>query len=478
MSEIDATFNPFETNLDLKKTLNCLKKATRNVDDGEIFLERFQNENFLFDNNKLKQSSFNSKEGFGIRAVKGERTAYSHSSKISNDKIRNASKSISFSKKESDIILEDNLNSTENNDKRIYTDENPFSNILLSNKIELLKKIDEYARQTDDKIKQVSVSLNASLQEIVILRPTEEIIKDIRPMVRINISVIVEEKGRRESGSSGGGGRFNLEEIMKEQIWKNHINEAVRIANVNLKAKPSPAGVMDIVLGSGWPGVMLHEAVGHGLEGDFNRKKVSAFSNMIGKKVASDNVTVVDDGTIQDKRGSLTFDDEGSPSKRNILIENGILVNYMQDRQNARLMNTNSTGNGRRQSFAHPPMPRMTNTFMSSGEEDPKNLLSDLKDGIYAVGFSGGQVDITNGKFVFSCTEAYRVKNGNILYPVKGATLIGDGPSAMKKIHGIGNDLSLDPGIGNCGKAGQWVPVGVGQPTIYLSGITVGGRSS
>ena len=477
MSEIDATFNPFETNLDFKKTLNCLKNATQNVDDGEIFLERSQNESFLFDNKKLKQSSFNSKEGFGIRAVKGERIAYSHSSEISNDKIRNASESISLSKKESDIFKKDNINLTKNA-KKMYTDENPFSNILLSNKIELLKKIDEYARQSNEKIKQVSVSLNASMQEIVLFKQEEDIIRDIRPMVRINISVIVEENGRRESGSSGGGGRFNLEEIMKEKIWKDHVNEAIRIANVNLRAKPSPAGVMDIVLGPGWPGVMLHEAVGHGLEGDFNRKKISAFSNMIGKKVASDNVTVIDDGTIQDRRGSITFDDEGSPSKRNILIENGILVKYMQDRQNARLMNTNSTSNGRRQSFAYPPMPRMTNTFMSSGKDDPKNLLSELKDGIYAVGFSGGQVDITNGKFVFSCTEAYRVKNGNILHPVKGATLIGDGPSVMKKIYGIGNDLRLDPGIGNCGKAGQWVPVGVGQPTIYLSGITVGGRNS
>ena len=297
-------------------------------------------------------------------------------------------------------------------------------------------------------------------------------------MVRIYVSVIIEENGRRESGSSGGGGRYNLSEIMIEKNWKTHVNEALRIAKVNLKAKPAPAGVMDIVLGPGWPGVMLHEAVGHGLEGDFNRKKTSAFTDLIGKKVASKGVTVMDDGTIPDRRGSINFDDEGSPSKRNILIEDGVLVNYMQDRQNGRLMGTHSTGNGRRQSYAHPPMPRMTNTFMSEGKENPKNLLSELKDGIYAVGFSGGQVDITNGKFVFSCTEAYKVKNGAILYPVKGATLIGDGPSAMNKIQGIGNDLSLDPGIGNCGKSGQWVPVGVGQPTVYMKGITIGGSST
>ena len=476
MSELDATFKPFEKNLDLKKTLNFLKTAAHKVDDGELFLEKSQNESFLFDDRKLKQSSFSSREGFGIRAVKGERIAYSHSSEINNNKIKNAAESISLTNKESDLI-NTNYTKLNNNVKKVYSNENPFHNIDLSNKLELLKKIDEYARQTEKNIQQVSVSLNASLQEVFILRAEEEHLNDIRPMVRIYVSVIIEENGRRESGSSGGGGRFNLSKIMDEKIWKNHVDEALRIAKVNLRAKPAPAGVMDIVLGSGWPGVMLHEAVGHGLEGDFNRKKTSAFSNLIGKKVASENVTVIDDGTIPDRRGSITYDDEGSPSKRNTLIENGILISYMQDRQNARLMNTLSTGNGRRQSFAHPPMPRMTNTFMSSGKEDPKNLLKDLKDGIYAVGFSGGQVDITNGKFVFSCTEAYKVKNGDILYPVKGATLIGDGPSAMKKIQGIGNDLSLDPGIGNCGKAGQWVPVGVGQPTVFISGLTVGGRS-
>ena len=476
MSEIDATFKPFEKNLDFKKTLTYLKTAINKADDGELFLERSQNESFLFDDRKLKQSSFSSKEGFGIRAVIGERTAYSHSSEINNNKIKNAAESISFRNKEFDLINKSNTRL--NNDvKRVYSNENPFHSIDLSNKLKLLKKIDEYARQTEKNIQQVSVSLNSSLQEVFILRAEEEILNDIRPMVRIYVSVIIEENGKRESGSSGGGGRLNLSEIINEKNWKKHVDEAIRIAKVNLRAKPAPAGVMDIVLGSGWPGVMLHEAVGHGLEGDFNRKETSAFSNLIGKKVASKNVTVIDDGTIPDRRGSITYDDEGSPSKRNILIEDGILINYMQDRQNARLMNTLSTGNGRRQSFAHPPMPRMTNTFMASGKDDPKNLLNDLKDGIYAVGFSGGQVDITNGKFVFSCTEAYKVKNGTILYPVKGATLIGDGPSAMKKIQGIGNDLSLDPGIGNCGKAGQWVPVGVGQPTVYISGLTIGGRS-
>ena len=477
MSELDATFKPFENNIDQKKTISCLKTATKNTDDGELFFERTQNESFLYDNRKLKNSSFISREGFGIRAVKGERTAYSHSSDINLESIKNASEVISLKNKESDLI-EKNFSKLNIKERKFYTNENPFHNIQLSNKLKLLEKIDDYARQSNKNIIQVSVSMNASLQEVYILRPEEEILHDIRPMVRIYVSVIIEENGRRESGSSGGGGRYNLSEIMIEKNWKTHVNEALRIAKVNLKAKPAPAGVMDIVLGPGWPGVMLHEAVGHGLEGDFNRKKTSAFTDLIGKKVASKGVTVMDDGTIPDRRGSINFDDEGSPSKRNILIEDGVLVNYMQDRQNGRLMGTHSTGNGRRQSYAHPPMPRMTNTFMSEGKENPKNLLSELKDGIYAVGFSGGQVDITNGKFVFSCTEAYKVKNGAILYPVKGATLIGDGPSAMNKIQGIGNDLSLDPGIGNCGKSGQWVPVGVGQPTVYMKGITIGGSST
>ena len=309
MSELDATFKPFEKNLNLNKTLDFLKTAINKADDGELFLERSQNENFLFDDRKLKQSSFSSKEGFGIRAVKGERTAFSHSSEININKIKNAVDSISLKNKESDLINK-NYNTLNNDVKRVYSNENPFHNIDLSNKLKLLKKIDEYARQTEKNIQQVSVSLNASLQEVFILRAEENILNDIRPMVRIYVSVIIEENGKRESGSSGGGGRFNISEIMNEKIWKNHVDEALRLAKVNLRAKPAPAGVMDIVLGSGWPGVMLHEAVGHGLEGDFNRKETSAFSNLIGKKVASENVTVIDDGTIPDRRGSITYDDD------------------------------------------------------------------------------------------------------------------------------------------------------------------------
>ncbi|TMV72099.1 metalloprotease TldD, partial [Thioclava sp. BHET1] len=303
-------------------------------------------------------------------------------------------------------------------------------------------------------------------------------LRDARPMARIGISVIVEENGRRESGHMGGGGRYGLDGLILREHWEGVAREALRIALVNLRAEAAPAGVMDIVLGPGWPGILLHEAVGHGLEGDFNRKGTSAFAGLLGQRVAAPGVTVLDDGTIPDRRGSITFDDEGTPSGKNVLIEDGILVGYMQDRQNARLMGDAPTGNGRRESYAHMPMPRMTNTYMLGGEADPAAILADLKDGIYAVGFGGGQVDITNGKFVFSCTEAYRVKNGQIGAPVKGATLIGDGATAMQKVRAIGNDMSLDPGIGNCGKAGQWVPVGVGQPTLMIGGLTVGGSAT
>ncbi len=316
------------------------------------------------------------------------------------------------------------------------------------------------------------------MQEVEILRPEGLSVRDARPMTRLNVSVIVEENGRRESGGMGGGGRFGLDGLITAEHWQGVAREALRIALVNLRAEPAPAGEMEVVLGAGWPGILLHEAVGHGLEGDFNRKKTSAFAELMGQQVAAKGVTVLDDGTIPDRRGSITVDDEGTPSGRNVLIEDGILVGYMQDRQNARLMGVAPTGNGRRQSYAHIPMPRMTNTYMLGGDADPADIVAELRDGIYAVGFGGGQVDITNGKFVFSCTEAYRVKNGKVGAPVKGATLIGDGPAAMRQIKAIGNDMALDPGIGNCGKAGQWVPVGVGQPTLLMGGLTVGGSAT
>jgi TldD protein len=345
-------------------------------------------------------------------------------------------------------------------------------------KIETLREIDAFARDLDKRVIQVSATLAASMQEVEILRPEGHLVRDARPMTRLNVSVIVEENGRRESGSMGGGGRMGLTGLIETEHWQTATREALRIALVNLRAEPAPAGVMDVALGAGWPGILLHEAIGHGLEGDFNRKKTSAFSGLMGQQVAAKGVTVLDDGTIPDRRGSISVDDEGTPSGKNVLIEDGILVGYMQDRQNARLMGVEPTGNGRRESYAHIPMPRMTNTYMLGGTENAEDIVAQLKDGIYAVGFGGGQVDITNGKFVFSCTEAYRVKNGKIGAPVKGATLIGDGPTALRQIRAIGNDMALDPGIGNCGKNGQWVPVGVGQPTLLMGGLTVGGSAA
>ncbi len=362
--------------------------------------------------------------------------------------------------------------------RHLYLDGVPISSAAFSVKFKTWREIDACALGLVPRVVQVTASVAASHQEVVILRPDGSLLSDSRPMTRVDVSVIVEKEGRRESGSASGGGRIGLDGLLEPVDWQRKAREALRIALVNLEAVPAPAGAMDVVLGPGWPGILLHEAVGHGLEGDFNRKGSSRFSGRIGDQVAAKGVTVVDDGTLPDRRGPITVDDEGTPSGRNVLIEDGVLVGYMQDRQNARLMGVETTGNGRRESYAHPPMPRMTNTYMEGGDADPADLVASLKDGIYAVGFGGGQVDITNGKFVFSCTEAYRVQDGKIGAPVKGATLIGDGPTAMGQIRGLGNDMALDPGMGNCGKAGQWVPVGVGQPTVLMGGLTVGGAAT
>ncbi|MGB0798939.1 MAG: metallopeptidase TldD-related protein, partial [Planktomarina sp.] len=361
--------------------------------------------------------------------------------------------------------------------QKLYTDADPVSGVGFSVKLDVLKEIDAYARSADARVVQVSASIAASHQEIAILRAEGPVVTDSRPMVRMNVSVILEQDGRREGGGCGNGGRHGVEMMLNPTHWQPMIEEALRVARINLEAVPAPAGVMDVALGPGWPGILLHEAVGHGLEGDFNRKGTSAFAGLLGQRVAAPGVTVLDDGTIPDRRGSITIDDEGTPSRKNTLIEDGILVGYMQDRQNARLMGVEPTGNGRRQSHGHIPMPRMTNTYMLGGDADPASMIADMKDGIYAPGFGGGQVDITNGKFVFSCTEAYRVINGKIDAPIKGATLIGDGATALKQIRAVGNDMALDPGMGTCGKQGQWVPVGVGQPSVLIGGLTVGGAA-
>ncbi|MBT8409074.1 MAG: metalloprotease TldD [Alphaproteobacteria bacterium] len=470
-----APFRPFETLIAQEDAQLLLSAATAGADDGELFLERRRSEVLSFDDGRVKTASYDASEGFGLRAVRGETAGYAHSTEISAAALKRAVQTTRLAVGDGGGTLAAAPHAT---NRKLYSDADPMEAASFPVKIDTLREIDAFARGLDKRVVQVSATLAASIQEVEILRPEGTRVSDIRPMTRLNVSVIVEQDGRRESGMAGGGGRGALTDLLEPTHWKSATQEALRIALVNLAAEPAPAGVMDVVLGPGWPGILLHEAVGHGLEGDFNRKKSSAFAGLMGQRVASPGVTVLDDGTIPDRRGSLSVDDEGTPSGKNVLIEDGILVGFMQDRQNARLMGVEPTGNGRRQSYAHPPMPRMTNTYMLSGTADPADILTDLKDGIYAVGFGGGQVDITNGKFVFSCTEAYRVQNGKLGAPVKGATLIGDGPTALQKIRAIGNDMALDPGIGNCGKAGQWVPVGVGQPSLMISGLTVGGSAA
>ncbi|RJL03959.1 metalloprotease TldD [Paracoccus aestuarii] len=468
-------FDPFSTDLDRDRALRVLRGAVAGADDGELFLERSQTESLVFDDGRLRHSGFTAGRGFGLRAVRGEVTGYAHSTEISEPALTRAAETarLAVGAGGGRMALPPAMAPV-----ALYPAIDPAGDVPVARRIALLREIDAFARALDPRVVQVTVSMATSLQEVAILRPEGGMATDIRPMARLNVAVICENNDRRESGSAGGGGRRGLSPLMQDDHWQGLVHEALRIALVNLRSVPAPAGVMDVVLGPGWPGILLHEAVGHGLEGDFNRKKASAFAGLMGQRVAAPGVTVVDDGTIEGRRGSINIDDEGTPPARNVLIDDGILVGYMQDRQNARLMGVEPTGNGRRESFAHVPMPRMTNTYMPGGDADPAAILADLKDGIYAVGFGGGQVDITNGKFVFSCTEAYRVRNGVVGDPIRGATLIGDGATALQQVRAVGDDMALDPGIGNCGKQGQWVPVGVGQPTLMIGGLTVGGSAS
>ncbi|WP_413718076.1 metalloprotease TldD [Silicimonas sp. MF1-12-2] len=470
-----TSFRPFETLVDQDTALGLLREAVAGADDGELFLERRRSEVMSFDDGRLRTASYDASEGFGLRAVRGETAGYAHSTEISERSLRRAVETARLAVGAGGGTLADAPQAT---NLKLYGDADPMADAEFPVKVETLSEIDAFARALDSRVVQVSATIAASLQEVAILRPEGHVVTDIRPMTRLNVSVIVEENGRRESGGAGGGGRTRLTGLLDPSHWQDTTREALRIALVNLEAVPAKAGVMDVALGPGWPGILLHEAIGHGLEGDFNRKKSSAFAGLMGQQIAAKGVTVLDDGTIPDRRGSITVDDEGTPSGKNVLIEDGVLVGYMQDRQNARLMGVKPTGNGRRESYAHAPMPRMTNTYMLSGDAKPEEIVAEVKDGIYAVGFGGGQVDITNGKFVFSCTEAYEVKNGKVGRPVKGATLIGDGATALKQIRAVGSDMKLDPGIGNCGKAGQWVPVGVGQPTLLIGGLTVGGSAA
>jgi TldD protein len=459
-------------NLDKASALNRLKHGLEGADDGELFLEYRQSEMLLFDNGRLKQATYDTAQGFGLRAVKNDAVGYAHASDVSEAAIARAAESVravrgNYSGNVAVAPPRSNV--------KLYTDDNPLEGLAFEKKVKLLEEIDAYARSKDPRVRQVSASVAASWQVVEILRPDGEIYRDIRPLVRVNVSVVAGEGDRQETGSHGYGGRQTYQRFIDAQNWRSATDDAVRQALTNLQAIPAPAGEMDVVLGPGWPGVMLHEAVGHGLEGDFNRKGSSAFAGLMGQQVAAKGVTVVDDGTISARRGSLSIDDEGTPTSRTVLIEDGILVGYMQDRQNARLMNMKATGNGRRESHGHVPMPRMTNTYMLAGLQDPAEIIASVKNGIYAVNFGGGQVDITSGKYVFQVTEAYKIDNGKIGAPVKGAMLIGNGPTDLHRITMVGNDLKLDDGVGTCGKNGQGVPVGVGQPTLRMDRITVGG---
>jgi TldD protein len=458
--------------LDQSRLSRILGHGLEGADDGELFLEYRQSEVMVFDNGRLKQATYDTAQGFGLRAVKDEAVGYAHASEVSEEAIQRAADSVRAVKGGYSGHIADGPPRT---NVRLYTDDNPLGSLGFESKVKLLEEMNAYARDKDARVRQVSASLAATWQMIEILRPDGEIYRDVRPMVRVNVSVVVGDGDRQETGSHGYGGRESYQRFVEAKAWRGAVDDAVRQALVNLAAVPAPAGEMDVVLGAGWPGVMLHEAVGHGLEGDFNRKKTSAFAGLMGRQVAAKGVTVVDDGTMASRRGSLSIDDEGTPTNRTVLIEDGVLVGYMQDRQNARLMKMRPTGNGRRESYGHVPMPRMTNTYMLAGGRDPAEIIASVKNGIYAVSFGGGQVDITSGKYVFQCTEAYRIENGKVGAPVKGAMLIGNGPTDLNRITMVGNDLALDHGIGTCGKNGQGVPVGVGQPTLRMERITVGG---
>lgn len=444
-------------------------------DDGELFLEYREGETLVFDDGRLKTGSFNTRQGFGLRAVAGEAVGYAHSTELTEQALRRAADAVGGVKKGYSAQL---AAAPARTNRRLYTDANPITDPDFAAKTRLLQDIDAWLRAKDPRVRQVTATLVAAWQHVEILDANGQLVRDVRPLVRMNVSVVVGSGDRQESGFSGMGGRKPFGEFLAADAWQQAAGEALRQALVNLEAIPAPAGTFDIVLANGWPGVMLHEAVGHGLEGDFNRKKTSAFAGLMGEQVAAKGVTVIDDGTIAERRGSLTVDDEGTPTEQTVLIEDGRLVGYMQDRQNARLMNMKATGNGRRESYAHAPMPRMTNTYMTGGDKTPEEIIASVDKGIYAASFGGGQVDITSGKFVFGCTEAYMIENGKVGAPVKGAMLIGNGPDAMHRVTMVGNDMKLDTGIGMCGKAGQGVPVGVGQPHLRMNQMTVGGTQA
>ena len=446
------------------------------VDDADLYFQYTRSEGWSLEEGIVKTGSFSIDQGVGVRAVSGEKTAFAYSDDISEASLRDAGRTVrsiaAVGQSGRARVAAKKIASS----RSLYHGVDPISTLGSTEKVALLEKVEQRARAKDPRVAQVMAGLASEYDVVLVARADGTLAADVRPLVRLSVTVIAEQGGRREVGSAGGGGRFGLAYFDDAQI-NQYVDEAVNAALVNLEARPAPAGVMTVVLGPGWPGVLLHEAVGHGLEGDFNRKGSSAFSGRIGQRVAAKGVTVLDDGTLADRRGSLNVDDEGHATQCNVLIEDGILKGYIQDSLNARLMGVAPTGNGRRESYAHIPMPRMTNTYMPGGDKDPQEIIASIKKGLYATNFGGGQVDITSGKFVFSASEAYWVENGKILYPVKGATIVGSGPESLKKISMIGNDMKLDSGVGVCGKEGQSVPVGVGQPTLRIEGLTVGGTA-
>ncbi len=474
LATTDALF--FErTGLNRERTESQVNDALAGCDDGELFLEYCQSESLNFDDGRLKTASFDTSQGFGLRCVAGETTGYAHASELSEVALRRATetvKSVRTGRQAATTAAPQPTN------RHLYDDANPLGEREFTDKVNLLSEMDAYARGRDPRVRQVSASLSGQWQAMQIIRPGGQRVCNVRPLVRLNVTVTAAKGERMEQGTFGSGGRAGYGQWLKPETWKASVDEALRQALVNLESVATPAGEMTVVVGPGWPGILLHEAVGHGLEGDFNRKNTSAFSGLIGERVAEKGVTVVDDGTLENLRGSLTIDDEGTPADRTVLIEDGILKGYMFDRMNARLMGAKPTGNGRRQSYAHAPMPRMTNTYMLGGSHQHDEIIATVKKGVYAVSFGGGQVDITSGKFVFNASEAYLIEDGKVGAPVKGATLIGNGPDVLTRVSMIGNDMALDPGIGTCGKEGQHVPVGVGQPTLKIDGLTVGGTES
>jgi len=471
----DILLTPF--GLDEAKLLKTLGSMfTHKVDYADLYFQFTKNEGWSLEEGIVKTGSFSIDQGVGVRAVSGDKTAFAYSDDISEAALMDAAAATRTIARAGAGKIKVASSMVQQGGRNLYLPHDPLVSLDATAKVKLLERLEKMARAKDPRVVQVMAGLAGEYDVVLVVRSDGVLAADIRPLVRVSVTVIVEQNGRREVGSSGGGGRYDYG-YFSDALLEQYAADAVKSATVNLDSRPAPAGPMTVVLGPGWPGILLHEAVGHGLEGDFNRKGSSTFSGRIGERVAAKGVTVVDDGTLADRRGSLNIDDEGNPTQCTTLIEDGILKGYIQDTMNARLMKMPVTGNARRESFAHLPMPRMTNTYMLAGDKDPDEILASVKNGLYAVNFGGGQVDITNGKFVFSASEAYMIENGKISYPVKGATLIGNGPEVMNRISMIGNDMKLDPGVGVCGKEGQSVPVGVGQPTLRIDGVTVGGTA-